>query len=277
LVTILIAICYEVLKLVLIFTSFAKMQIFVHAEDTMAFDVESTDSIASIKQSIHSRVPIPASEQRLVYGGRQLSDELTLQDYSIQKNSTLQLLLRLRGGLTVFIDPVSNSEMISDAFPSELVKDADGNEIPGLRVFQSRKMTSGGEEINTGSGFAFGGGEAEALDDSTVLVDAIEFTFRLAPLTMSPKELQSYLMPYVQAIRARWRNEARSKEEIQGMMASANAAATFLLSKVKDCEVFINNEYNMEGALCLREWTETGNKYYYLMHGLTGGRDKCAF
>jgi hypothetical protein len=55
------------------------------------------------------------------------------------------------------------------------------------------------------------------------------------------------------------------------------AAATFLLSKVKECEVLVNSDYNMEGAICLREWTEAGNKYYYIMHDLEGGRDKCAF
>ena len=37
------------------------------------------------------------------------------------------------------------------------------------------------------------------------------------------------------------------------MMASANAAAAFLLAKVKECEMFVNSDLNMEGALCLRE------------------------
>ena len=94
---------------------------------------------------------------------------------------------------------------------------------------------------------------------------------------MTPKELQNYLIPYVQSIRLRWREQGKPKEEIQAMMLASNIAATYLINKVKECEVFINTDYNMKGGICLREWSEVGNKYYYLMHGLEGGRDKCAF
>ena len=94
---------------------------------------------------------------------------------------------------------------------------------------------------------------------------------------MSKKDLQAYLVPYVQGVRARWRAGGKPKDVIQPMMANANRAAAFLMGKVKDCEVFVNADYNMEGAICLREWSEEGNLYYYLMPGLEGGRGKCAF
>jgi ubiquitin-large subunit ribosomal protein L40e len=76
-----------------------QMKIFIMAQDgnKILLEVKSSDTILSVKERIVDKQDFQVHQQNLLFGGRSLQDSMTLADYNIEDESTLDVLLRLMG------------------------------------------------------------------------------------------------------------------------------------------------------------------------------------
>jgi len=141
------------------------MQLFVKTltGKTVSIEVEEGESIEDVKAKIAEKEGIPPEQQRLIFGGQQLQDAKTLDDYDVGDDATLHLVLRLRGGMQLFVKTLTGKTVSIEVEEGESIEDVKAKiaEKEGIPPEQQR-LIFGGQQLQ----------DAKTLDDYDVGDDA---------------------------------------------------------------------------------------------------------
>ncbi|GMH38167.1 hypothetical protein BSKO_06051 [Bryopsis sp. KO-2023] len=100
------------------------MQIFVKnlTGKPIVLDADASETVDSLKRRMQMEEGVSLEDQRIIFAGRQLDNGLSLGECGVEKGSTVNLCLRLRGGMMIKVKTLTGKEIEIDIDPTDTIE-----------------------------------------------------------------------------------------------------------------------------------------------------------